>query len=75
MAANTTNVPHSHHGLRDTLRDVFAAIRVAFRVNAERHQRFAMINRLQAMSDAELSARGLTRDRIMHHVFRDLIDA
>jgi len=30
------------------------------------------IHRLQSLSDAQLAARGLSRDQIVHHVFRDL---
>lgn len=30
------------------------------------------IERLEALSDAELAAHGLTRDRIVMHVFRDI---
>lgn len=37
----------------------------------ERNARAAEIERLSALSDAELSARGLTRDGIVPHVFRD----
>ncbi len=29
------------------------------------------IARLQALSDSELAARGIARERIVHHVFRD----
>ena len=29
------------------------------------------IERLHALSDAELARRGIRRDRIVHHVFRD----
>ena len=31
------------------------------------------IERLQSLSDDELAQRGLTRDGIVHHVFRDTI--
>ena len=30
------------------------------------------VERLQAMSDAELARRGIPRERIVHHVFRDV---
>ena len=30
------------------------------------------VMRLQAMSDAELARRGIARDRIVQHVFRDI---
>lgn len=35
--------------------------------------RTAEIERLQRMSDADLAARGITRDRIVHHVYRDML--
>ena len=31
------------------------------------------IERLQSLSDAELAKRGIARDQIVHHVFRDTI--
>lgn len=34
--------------------------------------RVAEIERLQALSDDDLAARGLRREDIVHHVFRDL---
>lgn len=37
----------------------------------ERQARTDEIRRLEAMSDRELAARGIRRDRIVHHVFRD----
>lgn len=36
-----------------------------------RHSRTREIERLNAMSDAELNAIGVKRDEIVHHVFRD----
>ena len=53
---------------------VLKALGRAFSLNASLEARQAEIRHLQAMSDAELAARGLTRDRIVHHVFRDLYD-
>lgn len=38
---------------------------------AERQSRADQIARLEAMSDAELGKLGVTRDGIVHHVFRD----
>lgn len=34
--------------------------------------RLKEVQRLQAMSDAQLEELGIARDRIMHHVFRDI---
>ena len=38
---------------------------------AEANSRFEKVQRLQRLSDADLAARGLTRDGIVLHVFRD----
>lgn len=38
----------------------------------EANSRSDQIERLSAMSDAELARRGITRDRIVQYVFRDL---
>lgn len=39
---------------------------------AEANGRVKQIDRLQSMSDAELARRGIKRDEIAHHVFRDV---
>ena len=41
-------------------------------LNGESEQRLNEARRLQALSDSDLAKRGLTRDRIVHHVFRDI---
>ncbi|MDO5659219.1 MAG: hypothetical protein Q4G36_12975 [Paracoccus sp. (in: a-proteobacteria)] len=38
---------------------------------AEANSRIHQVQALEAMSDAELAARGITRDRIVQYVFRD----
>ncbi len=43
-------------------------------LNGESEQRLNKVRRLQALSDEELARRGLTRDRIVHHVFRDIYE-
>lgn len=50
-----------------------ASLAKSFSVALERHARMDEIARLQAMSDAELAALGLRRDRIVHHVYRDML--
>lgn len=40
---------------------------------ARRHSRMDQIEKLQAKSDAELAQMGISRDRIVQHVFRDII--
>lgn len=39
--------------------------------HGEKRSRIDQIERLEALSDAELAERGLTRDQIIAHVFRD----
>ena len=39
--------------------------------HAEMRARIARIDSLEALSDADLARRGLTRDQIVAHVFRD----
>lgn len=39
----------------------------------ENNSRMREIERLRAMSDEDLASRGLTRDRIAMHVFRDVM--
>ncbi|WP_146586869.1 DUF1127 domain-containing protein [Puniceibacterium confluentis] len=38
---------------------------------AENHPRMRAVRALRAMSDTQLAARGITRDEIVHHVFKD----
>lgn len=59
------------HGFRDRVSGLLAGIKAGFEAYAERRGRFDEIARLQAMSDEELAARGIQRDMIVHHVFRD----
>lgn len=43
-------------------------------VNASSHnRRLEKVERLNAMSDAELEELGIPRDRIVHHVFADVM--
>lgn len=49
------------------------AVGLALTVNASAEARLREVTRLQGLSDEELAARGLTRDRIVQHVFRDII--
>ncbi len=63
--------------LSQTLVDRFAAmsarIGAAFEAYAYRYGRLDQVDALRAKSDAELRAMGLTRDRIVHYVYRDRI--
>ena len=51
----------------------FASIGQGFNAYLEARSRRDQIERLQVMSDAQLAQLGITRDRIVHYVFRDLI--
>ncbi len=50
----------------------FQTVYMALAMNHTFDSRFQEIQKLNALSDEELAARGLTRDRIAHHVYRDL---
>ncbi|PKP73549.1 MAG: hypothetical protein CVT84_12845 [Alphaproteobacteria bacterium HGW-Alphaproteobacteria-6] len=58
--------------LADRVDSFFAGLGQGFNAYLERRSRSEEIRRLDAMSDAELAAMGISRDRIAHHVFRDL---
>lgn len=57
--------------LREQADRMFARLGQGFNAYLELRARTAQIDALAALSDAELAARGLTRDRIVAHVFRD----
>jgi len=52
---------------------LFASIGQGFNAYLERRSRQDQIDALNALTDEQLLARGLTRDRIPYHVFRDLM--
>ncbi len=69
MSSNTTNIS-ALQGFDGTgLRAWFAR---AFEAYTRRRSRIDQIEALQSLSDAQLAARGLRRDQIVQHVFRDL---
>lgn len=68
MATLTTNTT----GNRNPLFAFGAAILAWFENYADSKSRRAEYEALQAMSDADLSKMGLTREDIPHYVFRDL---
>lgn len=49
----------------------FATLGQGFNAYLEARSRRDQIERLQSMSDAELARLGISRDRIVQHVFRD----
>lgn len=66
MTSTTTNTILA--GPSTTILSRVGAFFTAF-IDAQ--SRADQITKLQAMSDAELAERGLTRDAIVHHVFSD----
>ncbi|MFY0632441.1 MAG: DUF1127 domain-containing protein [Vannielia sp.] len=50
----------------------FNAVFTGLVAMAEANPRMKAVNRLSAMSDEELAARGLKREDIVRHVFRDI---
>ncbi len=65
-----SNQALSHSASR--LRNFGEALKRGFISYAERRSRLDRINHLNAMTDAELATLGVKRDRIVHHVYRDL---
>ena len=57
--------------IRDQADRFFARIGQGFNAWLELRSRRERIEALFALSDSELAARGLTRDQIVMHVFRD----
>ncbi|MBD3678400.1 MAG: hypothetical protein HUJ27_08360 [Rhodobacteraceae bacterium] len=71
MAQLTTNISGGI-SLRERLSQIVARIVAALDAYAEVKSRSAELDRLMALSDEELAARGMRRDEIPHYVFRDL---
>lgn len=68
----TTDIPSRSVGLGKKFgAQVLAYIGAALVRYGEMRSRADRVERLQALSDAELAKLGLTRDRIVQHVFRD----
>ncbi len=70
MAIHSTDLSPT---LRDRLDLFFARIGQGMNAYLESRTRSQQIAALEAKSDAELAHLGITRDRIVHYVFRDLI--
>ncbi|PWE33728.1 hypothetical protein DDZ14_03425 [Maritimibacter sp. 55A14] len=71
MAAITTNSGRNSD-LRQRIDMFFARMGQGVNAYLERRSRRDRIEELEAMSDAELARIGLTRERILHYVFRDI---
>lgn len=65
-----TTIQHAG-ALRVRFSRLFASIGEGFVAYADRRSRRAQIEALNALSDSELAARGISRDQIVAHVFRD----
>ncbi|MEC7256825.1 MAG: hypothetical protein VXW58_03310 [Pseudomonadota bacterium] len=70
MATIATAAPTS--GVRTSFQSFRAALATAFAAYLERRTRADEIERLNALSDAQLAKMGLRREDIARHVFRDL---
>lgn len=57
--------------LRAQMDRLFASIGQGFNAYLEARSRSGEIEFLNSLSDAELEERGISRDRIVNHVFRD----
>lgn len=60
------------HRIGWAVRDTAAFVGRAIAMNSAAEARFREVTRLQSLSDAELNTLGIDRDRIVHHVFRDI---
>jgi uncharacterized protein YjiS (DUF1127 family) len=69
MATTTTNIRPEFRSAFDRF---FTGIGQGFNAYLESRSRIRQIEALNAKSDAELAAMGLSRDRIPAHVFSDL---
>ncbi|REC57308.1 DUF1127 domain-containing protein [Rhodosalinus sediminis] len=56
---------------RRGLSALFAAIGEFFTTVAASDRRLRQVDYLQSLTDAELAERGIRREEIVHHVFRD----
>ncbi|MEO0991432.1 MAG: DUF1127 domain-containing protein [Pseudomonadota bacterium] len=70
---HTTQNHTGHFSLPDLLQRAGESVSNSFMALAEANARTREIEELKAMSDADLRKLGITRDRIVHHVFRDLL--
>lgn len=70
MAFTLSHTPHLS-GLTRAFAPSVAHLGAAMTAYLERQTRAGEVARLDAKSDAELGAMGLSRDRIAYHVYRD----
>lgn len=68
-----STITHFSPDIRARIDASFARLGQGLNVYVEAHSRRDQIEALEAKSDAELARIGLTRDRIVAFVFRDMI--
>ncbi|GAA6164157.1 hypothetical protein NBRC116590_18610 [Pelagimonas sp. KU-00592-HH] len=71
MAHISVNAP-AHNSILRVLAAPFVAVGNFLIAIGEANSRAEKANRLQQMSDAELAARGIKREDIVRHVFKDI---
>lgn len=70
--AHFANTDQSGSSIWNSISDFFASLWNTARIHHELEGRLDQMRKLQALSDAELAKLGIARDRITHHVFRDI---
>lgn len=60
------------HGILKAMGQGFARFGRILAIASENDARLHEVARLRSLSDAELAEMGLSRDTIVHHVYRDL---
>ena len=72
MATQTFHDPNRPLRLAAPLAGFFTILANAVAFSSGAQERHDRVRRLETLSDAELAARGLTRDDIVRHVFADV---
>ena len=72
MATQAPDIQFTRPGLMARVGAGFGRVLAALVAMAEANPRMKAVNRLAAMSDEELAARGLKREDIVRHVFNDI---
>ena len=71
MATQILTAPRNS-AIREKVDAFFATVGHGMNAYMERRSRMGQIQALEAKTDAELAKMGIKRERIVHHVFRDL---
>lgn len=74
QSTSTHHVSDLPHRIIEGARAVFSVIGHAMVSAAAANRRMAIVEKLQAKSDAELAEMGLRREDIVRHVFMDMAD-